>query len=110
MEKERFGKNIVIAVLLGTVLCMSIVFAAFTPVVLNVSGTANLPNAQWSVKFTDVSVVDASSIKIEPTFTANTITYTIDLVENSTYEFNATITNAGTYDAKLTNLDFSSID
>ena len=109
MEKERQGKNIVIAVLLVTVLCMSVAFAAFTPAILNVEGTANLPNAQWSVKFTGADVTTTSTIKTQPSFTNNTVTYSIDLTENSVYEFNATITNAGTYDAKLTNLDFSSI-
>lgn len=108
MERERQGKNIVIAVLLVTVLCMSAAFAAFTNIELRVNGTANLPNAQWSVKFTDTELV-GSSIGTKPEFTNNTVTYTIDLQENTTYEFNATITNAGTYDAKLTTLTNSSI-
>lgn len=109
MEKERQGKNIVIAVLLVTVLCMSAAFAAFTNVQLKVNGTANLPDARWDVKFTQTALVNGTTGQVTPTFTDNTVTYTVDLTENSTYQFTATITNAGSYDAKLKTLTVSEI-
>lgn len=107
MEKERNGKNIVIGVLLVTVLCLSVAFAAMSAT-LNINGTVNLPDAKWDVKFTSATLA-SGSIGVAPTFTANTVTYTVDLSENSTYEFDAVITNAGTYDAKLKTLTVSDV-
>ena len=101
MERERQGKNLVIAGLLVTVLCMSVAFAALTNVKLNVAGTANLPNPEWDVAFTNAEVATGSNIDTEPTFSTNTVSYTIELVENSTYIVNATITNNGTYTAEV---------
>lgn len=109
MEKERQGKNIVIAVLLVTVLCMSVAFAAMGAN-LNVNGTVNLPNAQWDVGFTSATLVNGS-IGDQPTIssTNNTVTYEVDLTEGATYEFNAVISNNGTYDAKLITYEVSDI-
>lgn len=110
MEKERQGKNLVIAILLVTVLCMSVAFAAFTNIQLQINGTANLPSdSKWEVKFTEAKTTQDSDIKIEPVKTDNTITYTIDLEEETTYQFTATITNSGSYDAKLKTLVFPTI-
>ena len=109
MVKERQGKNFVIAILLGVVFSMSVAFAALTGFTLEVHGTANLPDARWSVKFTEIYVSEDSTIKTLPTHTNNTITYTIDLAENTTYEFDAVISNAGTYNAKLKTLTISDI-
>lgn len=103
MEKERKTKNIVIGVLLVAVLCLSVAFAAFTQITLQVNGTANIVTPNWSVKFTNVSnVVKPSVTTADPTFTDNTISYTVSLEAGQTYSFDATIKNAGTYDAKLT--------
>lgn len=87
---------------------MSAAFAALSAT-LNINGTANLPNAKWDVKFTSATVTEASTIKTAPIVNANLVTYTIDLTENSTYEFDAVITNAGTYNAKLKTLSVSNI-
>lgn len=108
MERERNGKNIVIGILLVTVLCLSAAFAALSTT-LNINGTANLPDAKWDVKFTSATVTEASTIKTAPTVNANLVTYTIDLTENSTYEFDAVITNAGTYNAILKTLTVSDV-
>lgn len=110
MEKERQGKNIVIAVLLVTVLCMSAAFAAFTNIQLNVNGTVNLPSdSKWEVKFTGTKVAAGSDIQTVPTHTDNTVTYTVSLEEKQTYSFIATIQNNGTYDAKLKTLTLPTI-
>ena len=102
MEKERQGKNIVIALLLVTVVCMSAAFAAFTNIRLNVNGTVDLPtDSKWEVKFSSVAVAESSDIKTQPSLTDNTVNYTVDLEEDTTYSFVATIANNGTYDAKL---------
>lgn len=109
MDKERRGKNLVIAVLLVTVLCMSVAFAAMGAN-LNVSGTVTLPNAEWDVAFTSATLVDGS-VGTNPTITNtnNTVTYSVQLTENTTYEFDAVISNNGTYDAKLVTYDVSDI-
>ena len=107
MERERNGKNLVIGALLVTVVCLSVAFAAMSRE-LNVEGTVNLPNAKWDVAFTSATLTEGS-IEVNPKVTTNTVTYTIDLTENSTYEFDAIITNSGTYNAKLKTLTVSDI-
>lgn len=104
MERERQGKNIVIAVLLVTVFCMSAAFAAFTNIQLRVDGTVNLPDAKWEVKFTAAEAAADSDIDVDPGFTDNTVTYTIELDENKTFKYTATISNDGSYTARVANI------
>lgn len=107
MERERRGKNLVIAALLITVVSLSVAFAATLSSQLNINGTANIGEAKWDVYFDSVtpSATSTATATSAPTISGrNTINYTIDLAENKTYEFTATVKNNGTYGAKLSQL------
>lgn len=107
MERERKGKNLIIAALLITVVSLSVAFAATLSSQLNINGTANIGEAKWNVYFASATKTAGSTLEATsgPTVTGgNTINYTVTLEENKYFEFNAVIKNDGTYTAKLDSL------
>lgn len=110
MERERKGKSLVIALLLVTVLSLSVAFAATLSSTLNINGTANIGEAKWNVYFKSASVSDTSDLAATtgPTITGNNlISYGVSLEENKTFIIEAVVRNDGTYDAKLNALTVS---
>ena len=107
MERERKGKNWVIAALLITVVSLSVAFAATLSSTLSITGTANIGEAKWDVYFSSATATTGSTLTATegPTVeNKNAITYTVTLEENKYFEFDAVIKNDGTYDAKLSKL------
>lgn len=107
MNSERKGKNIVIAVLLVSVLCLSVAFAANIGSTLKVEGTANIVTPKWDVAFTKVENVVKPTGANDPTISTNgtTVSYTVTLELGQTYSFDAVVTNGGTFNAKLNNYE-----
>lgn len=108
MSNEKRGKNIVIAVLLVSVLCLSIAFSNSIESKLDLGAAMFNSSSKWDVGFTSVSLPKGSTGTV-PTFNKNSVTYTVTLVEGRTYEFDAVISNKGTYDAKLDTLTTSTV-
>lgn len=107
MERERKGKNYIIAALLVTVVSLSVAFAATLTTQLNINGTTKMEDAKWDVKFTSAKTTAATTVEnaTEPTLTnETTITYNVTLKEGTAYVFDAVVANEGTYDAKLQSL------
>lgn len=107
MERERKGKNLVIAALLITVVSLSIAFAATLSASLSITGTATIGEAKWDVYFSSANPTENSEITAEEgpkVNSKNSISYTITLEEGKTFEFDAVIKNDGTYKAELSNL------
>lgn len=106
MDNERKGKNIVIAVLLVSVLCLSVAFAANIGTNLKVNGTVNLVTPNWKVAFVEpITNITKPTDAADPVISNNgsIITYTVELEAGETYAFTATVKNDGTFDAKLNN-------
>jgi hypothetical protein len=111
MEKERNGKNLIIAALLITVVSLSVAFAATLSSSLSINGTANISEAKWNVHFASATKTEESTLSPKEGFNVsnNLITYSVDLEENKYLEFDAVIKNEGTYDAKLSSLELAGI-
>ena len=112
MDNERKGKNIVIAVLLVSVLCLSVAFAANIGTNLKVNGTVNIVTPNWDVAFVDpVTNVTKPADAEAPVVSNNgtVITYTVELEAGESYAFTATVKNSGTFDAKLNNYTAATI-
>lgn len=105
MNSERKGKNIVIAVLLASVLCLSVAFAANIGTNLKVEGNATIVTPKWDVSFTNIENVVKPTAAADPTISANgtLVSYTVTLEVGQTYSFNAVVKNGGTFNAKLNN-------
>lgn len=104
MEREKKEKNIIIIALVVAIVSLSVAFAATLTTNLNITGTANLSSAKWDVYFVSADTADTSTIQPSAgpeVVGKTTITYTIDLAENKTFDLDAVIKNAGTYGAKL---------
>lgn len=73
---------------------------------MKVTGTAGINDAKWDVHFESATTSSDSQITATsgPTITANTVSYGITLEENKTYKMDIVVKNAGTYEAKLSEL------
>lgn len=109
MERERRGKNFVIAGLLVAVVSLSVAFAVTLTQRLDINGTATLPSTQWSVHFNDpVATASSTLTATELKKTSGTlIEFAVNLEEGKTFEFEAPVQNDGTVNAKLDTLTLS---
>ena len=103
MRKNRM--KLVFAFIMLIIVAMSVGYAALSTT-LNISGTANVAKAGWSIYFTSVSVTSGSvTATTAPTASGTTTTslsYAVSLSKpGDYYEFTVTVKNAGTMAAKL---------
>ena len=99
------SKNIIIGALLLAVLMMVVGYSAFASE-MTFSGSAEI-TGEWDVKITNVEVKEVSSGSDAgtPEFTNNTITFDAKLEKpGDKVVYEITITNSGSIDAKLENL------
>ena len=99
------SKNIIIGALLLAVLMMAVGYSAFASE-MTFSGSAEI-TGEWDVKITNVEVKEVSSGSDagSPEFTNNTITFDAKLEKpGDKVVYEITITNSGSIDAKLENL------
>ena len=91
MERERKQNGLVVALLLVTVLSLSVAFAATLSSTLTVNGQATVGNAKWDVHFKTATTADDSELTATtgPTITGatnNVVEYTVALQEGKTYK------------------------
>lgn len=99
------SKNIIIGALLLAILMMSVGYSIFSSE-MTFSGSAEI-TGEWDVKITNVEVKEVSSGSDAgtPDFTNNTITFDAKLEKpGDKVVYEITITNSGSIDAKLENL------
>lgn len=106
MERERKQNGIILGLLIVTVLSLSVAFAATLSSTLNIAGTASYGSAKWDVHFESASTKKTSDIQATngPSIEGNTINYSVTLQENKSYIMDIVVKNAGTYEAKLSEL------
>lgn len=125
MNKEREMKTLVIAALVISVVAIGVGFAAFSTT-LQINGTASVNTAgkTWNVLFTGVEKTAVSTDGIEaavPTIkngtagenTTNAAIGTITAAftaPNQKLQYKITVTNSGSYDAKLTAASIPTLD
>ena len=117
MNKEREMKTLVIAALVISVVAIGVGFAAFsTTLQINGTATVNTAGKTWNVLFTGVEKTDVSTEGIDATVptignstagenTTNAAIGTITAAftaPNQKLQYKITVTNSGSYDAKLT--------
>lgn len=108
MERERKQNGLVVALLLVTVLSLSVAFAATLSSTLTVNGQATVGNAKWDVHFKTATTATTSDLQATtgPVITGanNVVEYAVTLEENKSYTMEIVVENSGTYDAKLSEL------
>lgn len=117
MNKEREMKTLVIAALVISVVAIGVGFAAFsTTLQINGTATVNTAGKTWNVLFTAVEKTDASTAGLGATVptisngtagenTTNAAIGTITAAftaPNQKLQYKITVSNSGTYNAKLT--------
>lgn len=125
MNKEREMKTLVIAALVISVVAIGVGFAAFsTTLQINGTATVNTAGKTWNVLFTGVEKTNISTDGIEATVptisngtagenTTNTAIGAITAAftaPNQKLQYKITVTNSGTYDAKLTAASIPTLD
>lgn len=112
MRKEGKTQTVIIVLLVITIICMSVGFAAAAfSQTLNINGEVTANKAVWDVHFTNFAektgtgyVADKGSI----TGTGDTsVTYEVALNPGEKYGFTVDATNAGTLEAKLVKVEIS---
>ena len=106
MQGRRFELNrktlsIILCIVLISVFSLTIAYAALS-VTLNITGTAEISDASWNVRFDNIKV-NSASVSISPKITNNTtITFDANL-ENpgEFYKFTVDIVNDGSIDAMI---------
>ena len=102
-------RNIVIGVLCVVVLLMAVGYAAFQTV-LNIKGTSNITSS-WNVKITNVTsknIVGTASNNGEPSWDNLSATFKTNLqAPGDSIEYDITVSNAGSLDAKLDEITLS---
>ena len=108
MSKNK-KRNIIIGSLCAVVLLMGVGYAAFQTI-LNIEGTSNI-TSNWNVKITGVTtknIVGTASNNGNPSFTDTSVTFKTDLKSpGDSLEYEVTITNAGTLNAKVDKITLS---
>lgn len=106
MQGRRFELNrktlsIILCIVLISVFSLTIAYAALS-VTLNITGTAEISDASWNIRFDNIKV-NSASVEITPKITNNTtLTFSASLVEpGDFYKFNVDIVNDGTIDAMI---------
>lgn len=125
MNKEREMKTLVIAALVISVVAIGVGFAAFsTTLQINGTATVNTAGKTWNVLFTGVEKTDVSTEGIDATVptignstagenTTNAAIGTITAAftaPNQKLQYKITVTNSGSYDAKLTAASIPTLD
>ena len=102
-------RNIIIGSLCAVVLLMAVGYAAFQTV-LNIEGTSNITSS-WNVKITKVeskNIVGTASNNGDPSFEELSATFKTSLqAPGDSIEYDITVTNAGSLDAKLDEITLS---
>lgn len=103
MKKNK--SKFIYALILFLVISLSVGYAALSTT-LNISGTANVAKAGWSLYFTNVAVTSGSvTATTAPTVSGTsttTLSYAVSLTKpGDFYEFTVDVKNAGTLAAKL---------
>ena len=102
-------RNIIIGSLCAVVLLMAVGYAAFQTV-LNIQGTSNITSS-WNVKITNVTsknIVGTASNNGDPSFEELSATFKTSLqAPGDSIEYDITVSNAGTLNAKLDNINLS---
>ena len=108
MNKSK-KRNIIIGSLCAVVLLMAVGYAAFITV-LNIQGTSNITSS-WNVKITKVeskNIVGTASNSGDPSFEELSATFKTSLqAPGDSIEYDITVTNAGSLDAKLDEITLS---
>lgn len=125
MNKEREMKTLVIAALVISVVAIGVGFAAFsTTLQINGTATVNTDGKTWNVLFTGVEKTDVSTEGVEATTPSigngtageNTTNAAIGTITaaftapNQKLQYKITVTNSGSYDAKLTAASIPTLD
>lgn len=114
MERQKNTQMFVIAILAVAILTMSVGFAAYTAT-LNISGTANLEKAKWSIVWDTNSYSPTTGGKAvtvaddKRTFTTTDFTFEVDLKPGEFYEFTINAKNEGTFNANLKSITLSDV-
>ncbi|MEI3508675.1 MAG: DUF6273 domain-containing protein [Bacilli bacterium] len=102
-------RNIIIGVLCAIVLLMAVGYAAFNTV-LNIKGTSNITSS-WNIKITKIetkNIVGTASNNGDPSFEELSATFkTILQAPGDSIEYDITVSNAGSLDAKLDEITLS---
>ena len=108
MSKNK-KRNIIIGVLCAVVLLMAVGYAAFNTV-LNIKGTSNITSS-WNVKITNVeskNIIGTASNNGEPSWDNLSATFKTNLqTPGDSIEYDITVSNAGSLDAKLDEITLS---
>ncbi|MFR8268739.1 MAG: hypothetical protein ACLU8V_04250 [Oscillospiraceae bacterium] len=108
MNKSK-KRNIIIGSLCAVVLLMAVGYAAFQTV-LNIQGTSNITSS-WNVKITKVeskNIVGTASNNGDPSFEELSATFKTSLqTPGDSIEYDITVNNAGSLDAKLDDIALS---
>lgn len=125
MNKEREMKTLVIAALVISVVAIGVGFAAFsTTLQINGTATVNTDGKTWNVLFTGVEKTDVSTEGIDATVPTignstageNTTNAAIGQITaaftapKQKLQYKITVTNSGSYDAKLTAASIPTLD
>jgi len=106
---ERRKRNIVIGALCGVLLLMVVGYAAFSSI-LNIKGTTNI-SSNWDIRITNVeskNVVGSASNAEDPEWDNLTATFKTNLeVPGDSIEYDVTVENKGTLNAKLDKITLS---
>lgn len=103
------NKNIIIGALVAVILIMAVGYSAFATQ-LTLNGTAEI-TGEWDVRITKIEIQDVSegSNGGEPQFTNTTATFQAELTKpGDKVTYLITVENAGTIDATLNNVIFTS--
>ncbi len=102
-------RNIIIGILCAAVILMAVGYAAFSTV-LNIQGTSNITSS-WNVKITKVeskNIVGTASNNGDPSFEELSATFKTSLqTPGDSIEYDITVNNAGSLDAKLDDIALS---
>ena len=102
-------RNIIIGVLCAIVLLMAVGYAAFNTV-LNIKGTSNITSS-WNIKITKIetkNIVGTASNNGDPSFEELSATFKTSLqAPGDSIEYDITVSNAGSLDAKLDEITLS---
>jgi len=107
---EKKKRNIIIGALCTVLLLMAVGYAAFSSI-LNIKGTTNI-SSNWDIRITNVeskNVVGSASNAQDPDWDNLTATFKTNLeVPGDSIEYDVTVENKGTLNAKLDKINMTS--
>jgi len=107
---EKKKRNIIIGALCSVLLLMVVGYAAFSSI-LNIKGTTNI-SSNWDIRITNVTsknVVGSASNAEDPDWDDLTATFKTNLeVPGDSIEYDVTVENKGTINAKLDKINMTS--